>query len=47
MKDTYIIKYDETLEKYVMFINDVPVMKSKTASEVSKELWKWLYSQNQ
>ena len=46
MKDTYTIKYDESLEKYVMFINDVPMMKSKTASAVSNKLWKWLYSQN-
>ena len=47
MRDSYTIKYDESLEMYVMFINEIPMMKSKTASAVSKKLFKWLASQNQ
>ena len=45
MKDSYLIKYDEELEMYVMSINDVPMMKNKSASTVAKKLFKWLHSQ--
>ena len=44
--DFYTIKYDEELNMWVMYINTMPLMKSKTASAVAKKLWKWLDSQN-
>ena len=45
MRDTYLIKYDETLEKYVVSINGKQMMKNAKISTVTKTLQKWFLSQ--